>query len=82
MEANLIKLAWGEGVSYLFILQKYLVEMMEKMVHQRFIHVKVGDAYYRTLITAASYFSRSEEAATILKECNEDPNLQTVEILY
>jgi hypothetical protein len=48
------------------------------MLENRYLNDEYSECYYRTLITCASFFGRSEEGAAIFKMCNDNKNLQDV----
>lgn len=51
------------------------------MERNRYAHGDYAKGYYKTLISAASYFALSEEAYDIFKKCNDDKDTQEVIII-
>ena len=52
------------------------------MVKNRYAHGDYTEGYYKTLISAASFFARNTEAAEIFKQCNDDKKLQDVKYYF
>ena len=52
------------------------------MVKNRYAHGDYTEGYYKTLISAASFFARNTEAARIFKQCNDDKKLQDVKFKF
>ena len=52
------------------------------MAKNRYFHGDYTEGYYKTLISAASFFARNEEASRIFKQCNDDKKLQEVKIKF
>jgi hypothetical protein len=48
------------------------------MTKHGYANGRYAEGYYKTLINAASFFARSEEASKILKDVNENKKLQNV----
>ena len=51
------------------------------METNRYVHGDYTAGYYKTIITAASFFARNEAAADIFKNCNDRKDMQDVIII-